>query len=288
MKINNALLLSLLFRDFPEIATQVSNTIAYVAVINGRPCLILCCPDLLTTTLLFNSGEIISTKLKSFLNFEILLECSHEAIGEVEMVAVADRVENSNVSEIKLLNIETLALATNQSIPKVKILLAQAGAPVYPQTNGTEAIEETVFDAVLLTWAKSLKEGGQAKTEDPKQSEAKPRKASAKVLTAELTADDIIKVKSGSNAGSPNLTQRGVQQTLENFFNKVKFDDTTKVDAVSAFIEGTSEFGQALRKKIAAAYKKFTTKPNMEEVETKLIEGAKTYLESMAATASEE
>lgn len=287
MKINNAFLLSLLFQDFPEIAAQIANTTAYVAVINGHSCLVLCCPNLLTTTLLLNYGEIISTKLKSFINFEILLECSHEAIGEVEMIAVAERVENSSTSEIKLLNIETLARATNQSIPEVKLLLAQAGAPIYPQTNGTEAIAEVVFDTVLLSWAKSIKEE-QVRTEETKQSETKPRKATAKVLTSELIEEDIVKIKSGKSAGSPNLTQKGIEQTLKNFFGKVKLDDTTEVDAVSAFIEGTSEFGTALRKKILAAYKKFTTKPNMEDVEARLIEGAKAYLETMAATANEQ
>ncbi|MCC5640624.1 hypothetical protein LC593_33295 [Nostoc sp. CHAB 5844] len=206
------------------------------------------------------------------------------------MIAVADKLENSTTSsENRLFDLEILAKATHSTTQEVKLLLAKSGSPIYPQLDGTEAVEEEIFDTVLSAWAKSLKrEGSTTEVEGQAQRlETKPRKATPKVLTSELNTDDMIKVKSGKSAGSPNLTQKGIGETLENFFNKVKLEDTTKVDAVSAFIEGTSEFGQALRKKITTAYKKFTTKPNMEEVESRLIEGAKAYLESMAATAND-
>ncbi|MEH1785596.1 MAG: hypothetical protein V7L23_08390, partial [Nostoc sp.] len=43
---------------------------------------------------------------------------------------------------------------------------------------------------------------------------------------------------------------------------------------------------QALRKKILAAYKKFTKGGNPQEIQDRLIEGAKAYLESLAAPSS--
>ncbi|MBD2437346.1 hypothetical protein [Nostoc sp. FACHB-110] len=294
MKINNAFLLSLLFRDFPEFAEQIANTTAYVAVINGNPCLIIHCRDLLTTTLMLNSGQIIATRLKSVLGFDFCLECGEDAVGEANMIAVADRVENSTTSnENRLFNLEILAKATHSTTQEVKLLLAKSRSPIYPQLDGSEAIEEVIFDTVLSDWAKSLKAEGSGSTVQEaegqaQKSETRTRKATPKVLTSELVADDIVKVKSGKSAGSPNLTQKGIEQTLKSFFGKVKLDDTTEVDAVSAFIEGTSEFGTALRKKILAAYKKFATKPNMEEVEARLIDGAKAHLEAMTATANEQ
>ncbi|WP_414755566.1 hypothetical protein [Anabaena sp. CCY 9910] len=290
MKINNSLLLSFLLRDCPQAASSILQTVAYIYVYKGRSCLILRCPNMAIASVLLYYQGFIASRLESLLSYEVQLELSVNAIEESNMIAVAERTTQANTpTENRLLNIETLVRATNTSIQDVKLLLAQANAPIYPQVDGTEAISEPIFDEVLLNWAKGLKLSSDQPKADQSASEAptKPRKAAPKVLISELTESDIIKIKTGKTSGSPNMTQKGIAETLENFFNKVRLEDTAKVDAVSAFIEGTSEFGINLRKKLLAAYKKFT-KANLQEAETKLVEGAKNYLENLASTAAED
>ncbi|MFN6572398.1 hypothetical protein [Dendronalium sp. ChiSLP03b] len=296
MKIDNAEALAILLGNEPEAINVLSWTIPYVSVEDGRSKLTLRCSGLRAMSNLLKLSDLLSNKLGRFLGFEICLECIEKAIGEVHMVAVAEEraiAPNNSTLETKFLSLETLSRATNKSLPEVKALLGKAREVIHPTEDGREMITESAFDAVVLQWAKSFKEEPPAQTPSNVQADATEeakakRKASPKVLTSELTADDIITVKSGANAGTPSLTSKSIQQVLENFFNKVKLEDTTKVDAVSAFIEGTSEFGQALRKKILGAYKKFSKGGNPTEIQERLIDGAKTYLESMAATAAQE
>lgn len=294
MKVNNAQLISLLF-DEPELVKALNQAIPYISVfkektINGersRTVLNLRCLDISSLTSLLKFRSHLASKLIPLLGYEIHLEYIQNAIGETGMVAVAERQITENNTEQIFYPLEPLAEATRKSIPEVKILLAEMGAVIHPRIDGSEEIEEFVFDAVLSRWAKTLKGSTSVVTAEP-IANARPRKTATKVLAAELTVEDIIKIKNGEKANSPNLTKKGVQQTLENFFSKVNMDDTGEVDAVSAFIEGTSEFGQALRKKIMAAYKKFTKGGNLQEIQDKLIVGAKVYLESMATAASQE
>lgn len=198
------------------------------------------------------------------------------------MVAVIDRavIENS-VSQDKFFSLETLASVTGKKNEEAIKLLGQAKAVILPMEDGSVMITEESFDAAVLLWAKSFKGESAPQAQEPKPKQAKQ----PKLLTSKLTTDDISKVKTGKTAGAANLTNKGVQETLEKFFNKLALDDTTQVDAVSAFIEGTSELGINLRKEILGAMKRFTKGTDLATAETKLVAGAKAYLENMSLAA---
>jgi hypothetical protein len=286
MKVNNSELISLLFNK-PELVEAINQAIPYISVFKEKTILNLRCLEISSLTSLLKFRRELSNKLTPLLGYEIHLECTQNVIGKTGMVAVAERQIIESVSATSnFLSLETLERATGKSPTEVKKLLGIAKEVIHPMPDGSEMITEDAFDSVVLQWAKSFKDNDALSvtpannTSSPK--ETRPRRATAKVLTSELDTEDIIKVKTGKTAGSPNLTEKGIQQTLENFFGKVKLDDTSIVDAVSAFI------GQALRKKIMAAYKKFTKGGNIQEIQDKLIVGAKAYLESMAATANQE
>lgn len=289
MNINNGELLSRLF-DEPKLVTALNQVIPYISVFKEQTTLILRCASISSLLALLQYRQELFQKLKPLLGYEICLEC--EETGASNMVATVERITEANsATETRFLSLETLSKATGTSPIEVKKLLGRAKEVIHPMEDGSEMITETAFDTVVLGWAKSFKDNGVESAtpvgnSSPK--ETRPRKTTTKILTSELDAEDIIKVKTGKAAGSPNLTEKGIQQSLKNFFSKVKLDDTSIVDAVSAFIEGTSEFGQALRKKILAAYKKFTKGGNPQEIQDKLIVGAKAYLESMAATTAQE
>ncbi|WP_445634527.1 hypothetical protein NSTC745_06350 [Nostoc sp. DSM 114161] len=289
MKINNAELISLLF-DEPKLRKALAQSTPYLSKHGEQIILNIRCLQTSTLMILVQYRQKLVSVLQPFLGYEIYLECE-QITGDDNMVAVVERsIAENNTTDLRFLSLETLARATNKSPQEVKILLGKAREVIHPMEDGSEMITESAFDSVVLQWAKSFKEEvpqSSSNTEKP-ASDAKPRKPSAKLLTSELTVEDIVTIKSGANAGAPSLTNKSIQQVLENFFGKVKLEDTTKVDAVSAFIEGTSEFGVSLRKKILGAYKKFTKGGNAQEIQDKLIEGAKTYLESMAATAAQE
>ncbi|MEH2148571.1 hypothetical protein [Nostoc sp.] len=288
MNINNGELLSLLF-DEPKLSSALNQVIPYISVWNGQTILNLRCASISSLLTLLQYRQELFQKLKPLLGYEICLEC--EETGASNMVATVERITEANsATETRFLSLETLAQATNTSPIEVKKLLGRAREVIHPMEDGSEMITENAFDSVVLQWAKSFK-GNDAlsvtpSTISPKQ--AKSRKTATKVLTSELTIEDIVKVKTGEKANSPNLTKKGVQETLNNFFSKVNMEDTGDIDAISAFIEGTTEFGQALRKKILAAYKKFTKGGNPQEIQDRLIEGAKAYLESLAAPSNQE
>ncbi len=288
MKINNAELISLLFDD-PRLREALTQTKPYFSKNNEQIILNLKCLQTSVLMTLVGYRQKLISVLQPLLRYEIYLECE-QITGENNMVAVAERsVTENNTTEPRFLKLETLARATNKSPQEVKILLGKAREVIHPMEDGTEMVTESAFDSVVLQWAKSFKEAPQSiENTEKSPAETKSRKPSAKVLASELTVEDIITIKSGANAGTPSLTNKSIQQALENFFNKVKLEDTTKVDAVSAFIEGTSEFGQALRKKLLGAYKRFSKGGNPTEIQERLIDGAKTYLESMAVAATQE
>ncbi|MEH2033360.1 MAG: hypothetical protein V7K67_27695 [Nostoc sp.] len=288
MNINNGELLSLLF-DEPKLVTALNQAMPYISVFKGQTILNVRCASISSLLTLLQYRQELFQKLKPLFGYEICLEC--EETGASNMVATAERITQANsVTETRFLSLERLARVTSTSPIEVKKLLGRAKEVIHPMEDGSEMITENAFDSVVLQWAKSFKDNGvESMTPNNTSSkETRPHKTTTKVLTSELDTEDIIKVKTGKTAGSPNLTEKGIQQTLENFFSKVKLEDTSIVDAVSAFIEGTSEFGQALRKKIMAAYKKFTKGGNPQDIQDKLIFGAKAYLESMAATSCQE
>lgn len=296
-KIDNALLLARLFKDDLEVSIALSGTIPYLSVGGGRAILIIRCPNLSSLRLLNLLSQKLVRKIEPLFGYEIYLECleyvkEHPSDRDTEknMVAVAEQQQistyaNGTETSVKLLNLTKLVTALGKPVNEVKLMLARQGAAVYPQEDGTEAIAEPIFDAILLRWAKSIKEESEALLPESAQ---KTRKSPPKLLTQELTIEDIAKNKTGKSAGQASLNATGIQSTLEKFFNKVKLDDSTLVDAVSAFVEGNSEFGQGLRKKLLAAYKKFTPSVNLSEVESKLVEGAKKYLEAITASVDSE
>lgn len=290
MNINNGQLLSLLF-DQPKLVEALNQSIPYVSIFKEKTILNLRCLEISSLSSLLKFRSELTNKLVPFLGYEIHLECKH-AIGDAHMVAIAERlIENPEVTG-RFLSLETLAKATSTSPTEVKKLLAKAKEVIHPMEDGSEMITENAFDSVVLQWAKSFKDDvgidGTSVNTFRSTKEIKERKPSTKVLTSELTNEDIIKVRTGKTAGCPNLTSKGIDTTLANFFGKVKLEDTSLVDAVSAFIEGTSEYGQALRKKLTTAYKKFTKDPNLQEVMDELIEGAKDIREKMTTTATQE
>lgn len=291
MKINNAEALALLFTHTPKIASCLLRTTPYIKFSGDRAILVVRCRSFADMKYLVSQSCLVIGKLHPFIGYEIHLECSQRD-RDHDMVAVTERtIENAVTSEPKFLSLETLSGAINKPIKEVKAMLGQSGQVIHLTPSGEDIITESAFDTIVLNWAKSFKEGmpqsePETTTSNTKlaKQEVKERKPNIKVLTSELTIEDIAVVKTGKNAGSPSLTNKGIQQTLESFFNKVKMDDTTKIDAISAFVESTSEFGQMARKKLLAAYKKFTKGGNQQEIESRLVEGAKIYLESLVAS----
>ncbi|MFB2768572.1 hypothetical protein ACE1AT_04670 [Pelatocladus sp. BLCC-F211] len=302
MIINNAFILSLLF-DQPEVANALSHTTPYIWVGKSKKAIVIKCQDYyIIQTLAAHASEVVA-KLQKILSCEIYLQLPDSSIvklgdysGEPRMTtAVLEQSTNlskpgstdviNRASATKLYKLDALVKVTQKPAQEVKIMLARLGAAIYPREDGSELVAESHFDEIVLEWAKSIK-GESAEIVSPKTTSAKPKKKAVRVLKSELTADDLAKVKSGKTAGSPNLTEAGVHQTLENFFNnKVKLEDMTIADAVSIFIEGTSEIGQAMRKKLIAAYRKFFPGANVTDIETKLVVSAKTYLETLTAAA---
>ncbi|MEH1808448.1 hypothetical protein [Nostoc sp.] len=291
MKVNNSELISLLFNE-PELVKALNLAIPYISILKEKTILNIRCLEVSSLESLLKFRSHLANKLIPLLGYEIHLECIQNAIGETGMVAVAERlVESKDSTETKFLSLETLARATSASPIEVKKLLGKAKEVIHPMEDGSEMITENAFDSVVLQWAKSFKDNGIIEDVTPSTTstkQTKTRKTTTKVLTSELTIEDIVKVKTGEKANSPNLTKKGVQETLNNFFSKVNMEDTGDIDAISAFIEGTTEFGQALRKKILTAYKKFTKGGNPQEIQDRLIEGAKAYLESLAAPSTQE
>lgn len=299
MKINNAQLISLLFDE--PVRSLLWETKPYISR-DEQTTLHLRCLRLCTLKALFQYRQKLVEKLQSLLNFEICLECEETGVDN-SMILTTERLigEDSAATETKLLSLKTLSRATGTSPTDVKKLLGVAGEVIYPMPDGSEMVSEAAFDTIVLEWAKSFKDNGSNASESVTTSNTSSktpnsqtsRKASTKVLISELTVEDIIKIKNGEKANLPNLTKKGLSQTLNNFFEKVNMDGMGDVDTISAFIEGTTEFGQTLRKKLLTAYKKFTINPNLQEIENKLVEGAKAYLETMAtdsmrATANQE
>lgn len=291
MNINNGELLSLLF-DEPKLSSALNQVIPYISVFQGQTILNLRCASISSLFTLLQYRQELFLKLKSLLGYEICLEC--EETGASNMVATAERITVADsTTETRFLSIETLGRATGTSPTEVKKLLGKAREVIHPMEDGSEMITETAFDSVVLQWAKSFKDGnGTSESESvitptpPKSASRTSRKQSTKVMISELTIEDIVKIKNGEKANSANLTKKGIQQTLNNFFQNVNMDDMGEIDTISAFIEGETEFGLALRKKILSAYKKFTKDPDLQEIENKLIEGAKVYLEDRATTDS--
>ena len=287
MNINNAQLLSLLF-DEPKLTTALNQVIPYISVFKEQTTLNLKCASISSLFTLLQYRQELFNKLSSLLGYEICLEC--EESGASNMIATSEIIaEVNSATPSRFFSLETLSRVTNKPIKEVKSLLGKAREVIHPTVDGQEMITESAFDAVVLEWAKSIKDDdldqlSQA-TSSTLRLDSTPRtsrKTSAKVLISELTVEDITKIKNGEKANSPNLTKKGVEHTLDNFFKKVNMDDMSSIDTVSAFIEGATEFGQALRKKLLTAYKKFTLNPNLQDVESKLVEGAKAYLESRA------
>ncbi|MFK0731399.1 MAG: hypothetical protein ACFKPT_02690 [Gloeotrichia echinulata GP01] len=292
MKINNSELISLLFKQ-PELVEAINKSIPYISVFKEKTVLSLRCFDISSLTSLLKFQSHLINKLIPFLGFEIHLEYMDNS-GETDMAIITERqlTEYQDTKDAKFLTLETLARATGTSSIEAKKLLGMAREVIHPMPDGSEMITEAAFDTVVLQWAKSFKEtvtqeSATPTLTTPKQVK-KPRKSKAKVLTSELSIDDIVVFKTGKNAGQANLSEKGVRLTLEKFFSKVRLEDTSIVDAASAFIEGTGEVGESLRRKILTAYKKFTLGGNPQEIEDKLVAGAKTYLESMAVTGSQE
>ncbi|MBD2771152.1 hypothetical protein [Iningainema tapete] len=301
MKIDNAILLSRIFEDDLEIGFALCCTTPYLIIAGGRAILVIKYRDDTTASLLAANSKAIAQKIKNLLGYEIYMHRAgtpvaklENNLGDTSMVAIIEKPEQESVTqESKLLKIETLARVTSKPIKEVKMMLGRIGAVIYPQEDASEMIAETHFDQIVLRWAKSFKDAEQVTTQESatatndKPTTAKAKKQSTKILAEELTINDLASVKSGKNAGSPNLTEKGIQQTLTNFFSKVKLEDTTLTDAASAFIEGSSEFGTTLRKKLFLAYRKFFPGANIGEIEPKLVAGAKTYLEAIASPVKE-
>jgi hypothetical protein len=282
MNINNGQLLSLLF-DEPKLTKALNQAIPYISVLKNRTTLNLKCVGISTFFTLLQYRQEIFRKINPLLGYEICLEC--EETGDNNMVATAERIAETRSTTERFLSLETLAKATSKSPQEVKMLLGRAKEVIHPTEDGAEMITETAFDNVVLEWARSFKDDttpATTTTEFPNKPKSS-RSPATKLLTQRIAPDDIAKTKGGKSAGSANLTVKGIQITLENFFNKVRLEDTTIVDAVSAFIEGTSEFGMALRKELLAAYKRLFKGIDMSDVETRLIAGAKAYLEKSSA-----
>ncbi|QLE42227.1 hypothetical protein FD723_18580 [Nostoc sp. C052] len=289
MNINNGELLSRLF-DEPKLVTALNQVIPYISVFKEQTILNLRCASISSLLTLLQYRQELFLKLKPLLGYEICLEC--EETGANNMVAIAERITVDNsATKTRFLSLETLAKATSTSPTEVKKLLGRAKEVIHPMEDGSEMITEDAFDSVVLQWARSFKDDtssvATATTEAPNKTKT-TRNSTTKLLTQKLASDDIAKIKGGKSAGSANLTLKGIQITLENFFNKVRLEDTTIVDAVSAFIEGTSEFGMALRKEILGAYKRSFKGLDISEVEAKLITGAKAYLERTSTPETEE
>ena len=274
MKIDNGELLSLLFKKNQEVAGIIKMTTAYILTESTATLIFIV--DSAQAKKIISHAAIICSTLNQVLGYKICLQYER-TIEEVSMIATEINILKESTTSF--VNLQSLARATNKSIPEVKILLAEMDAAIYPQRDGSEAIREETFDHIILDWAKSFKTADIGMVET---SNKKARKPTPKVLISELTESDIARVKSGNRAGSPNLQPKGIQETLLNLFSKVRLEDTTTEDAVAAFIEGSSELGLALRKKIITAYKKFT-KANVQEVEDKLVEGAKDYLKTLTS-----
>ncbi|MEH1822134.1 MAG: hypothetical protein V7L31_24175 [Nostoc sp.] len=285
MNINNGQLLSLLF-DEPKLAKALNQAIPYISVFKGQTILNLRCASISSLFTLLQYRQELFQKLKPLLGYEICLEC--EETGANDMVATLEKItEASSATEVKFLSLETLHRATSKSPQEVIKMLGAAKEVIHPMPDGSQMVTESAFNTVILEWAKSFSGNGTpadpAVATEPLNKPKSSRSLATKLLTQKLVTDDIAKTKGGKSAGSANLTVKGIQITLENFFNKVRLEDTTIVDAVSAFIEGTSEFGMALRKELLAAYKRLFKGLDISEVETKLIAGAKAYLEKTSA-----
>lgn len=298
MKVNNSELISLLFNE-PELVKALNQVIPYISVFKEKTILNIRCLEVSSLASLLKFRSHLTNKLIPLLGYEIHLECIQNAIGETGMVAVAERtsieVASDSRVEARLLSLDTLARATAKTPTDVKKLLGIAREVIHLTEDGVEMITEAAFNSVVLQWAKSFKDDsqrvGDGSTDEitgaitPTSKPPKPsssRRAKAKILASKLTFEDIIKTKTGKKANTPNLTQKGVQETLENFFKKVNMQDTSNIDAISAFIEGTSEFGISLRKELLSAYELFTKEPNIQELQEKLVEGAKVMLEGIA------
>jgi len=289
MNINNGRLLSLLF-DEPKLVTALNQAIPYISVFKEQATLNLRCASVSSLSTLLQYRQELFQRLNSLLGYEICLEC--EETGANNMVATAERINVvDSTTETRFLSLETLSRATGTSSVEVKKLLGRAKEVIHPMEDGSEMITENAFDIVVLQWARSFKDDVSSAPAVFTESLSKAkttRNSTTKLLTQRLVSDDIAKIKGGKSAGSANLTLKGIQITLENFFNKVRLEDTTIVDAVSAFIEGTSEFGMALRKELLTAYKRSFKGLDISEVETKLIAGAKAYLEKTSTPETEE
>lgn len=289
MNINNGQLLSLLF-DEPKLSKALNQAIPYISVFREKTTLNLRCASFATLSTLLQYRQEIFGKINPLLGYEICLEC--EETGDNNMVATLERTsEATSATEIKFLSLETLHRATSKSPQEVIKMLGAAKEVIHPMPDGSQMVTESAFNTVILEWAKSFSSNGTAAVgavvTEPINKTKSTRSPATKLLTQRLTLDDIAKTKGGKSAGSANLTVKGIQATLENFFNKVRLDDTTIVDAVSAFIEGTGEFGMALRKELLAAYKRSFKGIDISDVETKLIAGAKAYLESSTPETAE-
>lgn len=276
-------LLQNLFKD-DEISAALANTISYIQLKEGQTILVIRALDFPSLQLLNLLSLKIVAKIESLLGYGIYLEClEYEKVRSVDrdrdnMVAVLEQEQSTYTNgaevSVKLLNLEKLVAALREPMPKVKLMLARQGAAIYPQEDGTEAIAEPIFDALILRWAKSIKEEGELEQD---ASQPKTRKASTKLLLRELTIEDIARTKQGK----ASLTATGIQFTLEKFANALNLEDTSLTDAISAFIEGSSEFGKKLRRKLLGYYKKFTPDANLTDVEIKLVTGAKKFLETI-------
>ncbi|MEH1788415.1 MAG: hypothetical protein V7L23_23225 [Nostoc sp.] len=244
MNINNGQLLSLLF-DEPKLVTALNQVMPYISVFQGQTILNFRCASISSLLTLLQYRQELFQKLKPLFGYEICLEC--EETGASNMVATAERITQANsVTETRFLSLERLARVTCTSPIEVKKLLARAKEVIHPMEDGSEMITENAFDSVVLQWAKSFKDNDIIEDVTPSTistKQTKTRETATKVLTSELTIEDIVKVKTGEKANSPNLTKKGVQETLNNFFSKVNMEDTGDIDAISAFIEGTTEFG---------------------------------------------
>ncbi len=284
MNINNGQLLSLLFDD-PKLVTALNQVIPYISVFKEQAVLNLRCASISSLLTLLQYRQELFQKLKPLLGYEICLEC--EETGASNMVAIAERItEATSATEVKFLSLETLHRATSKSPQEVIKMLGAAKEVIHPMPDGSQMVTESAFNTVILEWAKSFSGNGTpepAVVTEPLNKTKSSRSPATKLLTQRLLPDDIAKTKGGKSAGSANLTVKGIQITLENFFNKLRQDDTTIIDAISAFIEGTSEFGMALRKELLAAYRRSFKGLDMAELETKLIAGAKAYLEKSSA-----
>lgn len=280
-------LLQSLFKNDLETSIALTGTTPYIQIVEGKAILVIRASDLSSLRLLnLLSGKLVA-KIEPLFGYGIYLEClEYDKVlpsdGDRDMVAVAEQEQstvhaNGVETGVRLIDLEKLVAALREPMPKVKLMLARQGAAVYPQENGTEAIAEPIFDSLILRWAKSIKEEGNGS--EASAESAKPRKSSTKLLTRELTIEDIARTKTGK----ANINASGVQFTLEKFANALNLEDTTLTDAISAFIEGSSESGKKLRKKLLGYYKKFTPDANLVDVEGKLVSGAKKFLETINA-----